>query len=107
MSAEVAFLEGAANHKIPIAFSESEKADLNLLFESSQWKTYRKVLLRLKEGYHQSMLPLEDPNQVLKALGIVVGLNLSINQLGTLVASFKKTNERRVEGESKNPTAPV
>lgn len=80
-----------------------EAALLMSLFESSGWKVYRKVLLSMKEGYVSQMLPCEHKDKVMKTLGIVVGLNAAINQLGTLVAGFKN-KAASFKGEPKNPS---
>lgn len=93
------------NLQFQFKLTPEDASHLQSLFESPQWKTYRKLLISMKEGYQHSMLPVEDTNKILKTLGTVVGLNLAINQLGVLAATFKKTSER-VEGESKNPSQP-
>lgn len=79
--------------------------DLLQLFESQSWKTYRKVLLSAKDGYQHSMLPQTETNQLLKTLGVVVGINFAVNQLGILVATFKK-QANAFSGESKNRGQP-
>lgn len=94
------------NEHLSTKLTESEKSDLVLLFESQHWKTYRKVLITLKEGLTLSMLQESDPNKLLKRSGEVAGLNLSINQLGLMIAEIKRL-ERRVEGGSTNPTMPA
>jgi hypothetical protein len=79
--------------------------ELLQLFESRSWKTYRRVLLSAKDGYQHSMLPMEDPKKVMKTLGTVVGINFAVNQLGILVATFKK-QANALSGESKNQGQP-
>lgn len=69
---------------------------------SAGWRTYEKLLMAMKNGYQASMYPMKDPNEVMKQLGIVVGLNLSVNQLSALLAQYKLKTERLVAEEAKN-----
>jgi hypothetical protein len=82
-----------------------DASDLSQLFESRAWKTYRRLLMSMKEGYQHSLLPMEDEKKIMKTLGVVVGMNLAINQLGVTVATFKK-QASAFEGETKNPSQP-
>ena len=85
--------------------SPEDMNSLLQLFESSSWKTYRRVLLSAKDGFQHSMLPEDEPNKLLKTLGVVVGINFAVNQLGILVATFKK-QANALSGESKNQGQP-
>ena len=82
-----------------IVMPVDDKQNLMVLFDSAYWKTYRKVLMTQKRGYELEILQVDDPNKVLKLLGLITGLNLAINQLGILVAQFKAMDKK---AETKN-----
>lgn len=46
------------------------------------------MLIKAKEAYVNSILPMKDPNDMLKHVGIVAGINFAINQLPLLVAQY-------------------
>ena len=93
------------NLVVDAMLSQEDKEHLKVLFYSAGWRIYRKMLIVMKEGHQLHMYPMKDPNEVLKELGIVVGLNSSINQLGVFMAQIKKHDER-VAQESKNGLEP-
>lgn len=78
-----------------------QQETLKALESSGAWKLYRKILLQAKDGYFQSALPMKDPNEILKTIGIVAGINFAVNQLAFLVAQYNK-QAKTVEGETKN-----
>lgn len=71
--------------------SLEDKEQLKVLFNSQGWKLYRNLLMKMKEAHNLSILQDVNPNTILKTLGIIVGLNASINQLGVLMAQFKQS----------------
>ena len=75
---------------------------LKMLHESAAWKLYRTLLIQAKEGYFHSALPMKDPNEVMKTIGMVAGINLAVNQLGVLMAQFEQQKAKSVDRETKN-----
>lgn len=89
-----------------VGLSDEDWEILQELNQSRGWRLYRQILLSMKEGHQIAMYPMKDSSEVLKSLGIVVGLNLSVNQLGAMMAQLKQIRDRRVAGESKNQQQP-
>lgn len=85
--------------------SPADKEILIQLYNSRGWKLYAKMISIYGTGTLNSLLALEDPVKIQKSLGLVAGVNFSINQLGIQVARFKKQaetpEEKRVRSESK------
>jgi len=88
------------------ALTPEQVEHLRVMYHSAGWKIYRQMLITMKDGHQLHMLPKSDPNEILKELGIVVGLNSSINQLGVLMAQLKKQQDEHVARESKNLPQP-
>lgn len=81
--------------------SEQEFELLKILKDQDSWKIYRKILLRYKESYLWDALKGNDPNLVMKNIGIVAGLNFAINQLVILVETHNKV-AKSVNDKTKN-----
>lgn len=69
---------------------------LRTLNGSQYWKHYRGILLKAKEAYFNSVLPMKDPNEMMKHIGIVAGINFAINQLPILVAEHDAKVRKKV-----------
>lgn len=84
--------------------SDEQMEILKVLFESQGWKLYRQLLIQAKNGYFDAALPMKDPNEILKTMGTVAGINLAVNQLGLLMASYKQRQAKAVKEVTKNPS---
>lgn len=58
---------------------------LQTLNQSPYWKFYRDLLIKAKEAYFNSTLAMKDPNEMVKNVGFVAGVNFAINQLPVIV----------------------
>lgn len=104
-SGETPLVFETSGFKFQQNITEEEKQDLIALNSSPFWRTYKKILSQIRQGYQHSLMPMEDPNKVLKTTGIIVGLNFAEVQLGNLVVQFQQKAER-VDAESKKHPQP-
>jgi hypothetical protein len=74
---------------------------LKTLEASPYWKFYRQLLLKSKDAYFNSVLPMTDPNQVLKQVGIVAGINFAINSIQVLCMENDKQSQKAIEKNTK------
>lgn len=81
--------------------NEMEFELLRILKDQDSWKIYRKILLKYKEYYLYEALKSNDPNFVMKNIGIVAGVNFAINQLVILVDQHNKL-AKSVNDKTKN-----
>lgn len=89
-------------NEIPVLIPSKEQHEiLKMLDSSPAWKLYRLMLIQAKEAKLRSILGSNDPNQVMKTIGEVAGLNFTINQLGILVAQHNK-KVKSVDSETTN-----
>lgn len=79
---------------------------LKMLYANPDWKVYKSLLAQSRVGYFNSLLPMTDPNNLLKTTGIVAGINFAENQLGILVGEIERKEAKRVAEESKNQPQP-
>lgn len=83
-----------------LSLTAEEYEQLRALNQSPFWKFYRELLIKIKDAQFLSILPEDNPNKVLKGMGMVAGINLAINQLPMLVsqhdASIKRKQEKTV-----------
>ncbi len=86
-------------------FTEEEMESLRSLLHSTSWKNYQRVLAISRQGHNAALLASDSGEKALKTAGIVVGLDLAMNQLGVLVSQFEK-KAKRVAEESKNQPQP-
>lgn len=74
---------------------------LKSLNNSPYWKFYRKLLLQSKDAYFNSILGMKDTNEMIKAVGIVAGINLAVNQLPVLCLEYDRAQQKALEKENK------
>ena len=72
---------------------------LRSLESSVQWKRYRQILIRAKEAYFHSTLPMSKTSEIVKTIGIVTGINYAINQVSFVVAEHDR--RQRIDAERK------
>lgn len=70
---------------------------LRMLRDSPAWGVYRGVLMKLKDGYFHSTLTKAEPNDVMKTVGMVLGINLAINQLPAILQTYDMRVKREEE----------
>lgn len=85
--------------RISLRLSPEELESLAALVESPHWKIYRKILISCKTAYLDSMLPLKDPTEITKQLGIAVGINFAINQAPVLVADYRAKQAKMTKSD--------
>jgi hypothetical protein len=83
------------------ALTQEEMEMLKTLEASPYWKFYQRLLMKSKDAYFNSILPMTDPNQVLKHVGIVAGINFAINSLQVLCMENDKQRQLLVEKSTK------
>jgi hypothetical protein len=83
--------------RLGFKLTPDHQASLEALHNSPHWKVYREILLSAKTEFFNSVLPLKDPTEITKQVGIVCGLNFAINQLPVLVAGHKAKREKAME----------
>lgn len=74
---------------------------LKALRESPYWKYYRQMLIQAKEAQSLALLPLDDPNKMMKQVGYIAGMNYCINQLGVLVDHHETQVKRKLAEEER------
>lgn len=82
--------------------TEQQKELLKMLSESDSWRLYAQVLESAKQGYVHLAMGMNNPNEILKTMGLIAGINFAINQLGVLMVSYKKQQAKSVESLPKN-----
>ncbi len=94
------------NDEIPTMFDgknfqssipDEDRENLLLLEGSPLWKTYRKYLMGMKSAHIRFMMEQTDPTVISKQLGIIVGLNLAINQVAFTNAALRLAIKKRDE----------
>ena len=87
--------------------SEEENEILKALYESPAWKLYQGILLKARDAYLNTCITEKDPNEVMKRLGLVAGINFAVVQLGGVYQTYMRKQAKSVERATKNdPGAP-
>lgn len=89
--------------QISFGVSDSDKEDLLMFETSAPWKTYRKYLMGQKTARLAFLMQLDDPSKMAKELGIIVGLNLAINQIAVITMEIRKQVKKAIEEGKKQP----
>jgi hypothetical protein len=74
---------------------------LKVLMNSPGWKLYRQILINTKEAFSGAIMAMSDPNSMVKTVGMMAGLNMSINQLPVLCADYDKAMKKALEKAEK------
>jgi hypothetical protein len=89
------------NSKLMFEVTPEIIEELRTLRESHFWKRYRELLINAKEAYFQSCLPENETNKLLKTIGMVAGINFTINQLPILIDTYDAARKKEAEKEKK------
>jgi hypothetical protein len=77
---------------------------LKALKDQPSWKLYRALLIKAKEGYFHSVLPMNESIPMAKTIGMVAGLNFAINQLPVLIGLYEQQKAKKLaEAEANKP----
>lgn len=79
---------------------------LKSLPNTPAWQIYRKILKNLKDGYFHQTLAMNDTNEVMKNIGMVSGINYSINYIDALIKAHDDHMEKLKIREEKNAGKP-
>lgn len=83
------------------ALKPEELETLKALYNGPHWAFYKRILLKSKDAYFNSILPMNNPNEVLKQVGIVAGINFAINLLQVLCLDYERRVQKELEKDTK------
>jgi len=83
--------------------SEDEIAMLMTLQANPAFQIYQKILRQAKEGFFHMTMAMEDTNKVMKTIGMVVGINYSINQLNAMILMGEAALAKKEAAKAKIP----
>ena len=95
---ENAAFDSKGDLRVSFVLSKEDHETLAALAQSPYWALYRKVLINAKDAFFNSVLAIKDPNDMMKHVGIVAGINFAINQLTVINDEYK----RKIEKEKKS-----
>ena len=78
-----------------LAIREEEFEILDQLYNSIGWKTYRDILMNIKDGHLHESMGICEPYRLKQQVSIAAGINLAINQLGVLIAQKQKLDAKK------------
>ncbi len=81
--------------------SEDEIALLMSLEKNPAWQIYKKILTQAQKGFFHMTMAMEETNKVMKTIGMVVGINYSINQLDAMILMGKAAQQKAKEAKPK------
>lgn len=73
-----------------LTLSLEDVESLKALHTSPHYAVYKRILINAKEAYFNSTMPMTDPNEILKQIGIVTGINYCLNQLPAMIMMYEQ-----------------
>lgn len=93
----VSALDAQGQLRVGFKLKKEDYEMLKALKSSPAWALYRALLVQVKNEFFNMTLSIDDPNKVMKQVGLVSGINLAINQLAVLAADYERALKKEKE----------